>query len=284
MLTPSPAVVRRWVASQLRTQREAAGFTTQAEVAATIGIGRAQLNHFESGRNLPTDDTARLLLELYKADESYIEKFVSTLAHGRSRTRSRAAADDPERFDLYLGLEQGAESISTFDPLTINGLLQHPAYAEAMLQAGRQPLTAAELRRRLRLRMERQAVLDEPHPAQLVSVVAEHVLREPVGGPGVLTAQLDHLLDMMQRPTVDVRVLPHGTGVLPTVHGPFTVLRFPGSDEMTLAYAETLRSSVFYDGPSEVADYLSLMNRLAAAAATAAESMTLIRALREEAK
>ena len=62
------------------------------------------------------------------------------------------------------------------------------------------------------------AVLRADPPLELWAVLDEAVLRRRVGGPGVMAAQLSHLVELGSLPHVHLQVLPHdildiGTGI-----------------------------------------------------------------------
>jgi hypothetical protein len=57
-------------------------------------------------------------------------------------------------------------------------------------------------------RMERQVILDRADPPLLWVVIDEHALRRPVGGRKVMAEQLDHLVEMAQRTSVLIEVVP----------------------------------------------------------------------------
>ncbi|WP_328499410.1 Scr1 family TA system antitoxin-like transcriptional regulator [Streptomyces sp. NBC_00414] len=67
--------------------------------------------------------------------------------------------------------------------------------------------------------MRRQARLHGDRPLHVYAVVWEAALRQLVGGPDVMRAQLEHLLHVAQLPNVRLQVLPFRTGGHPTVSG-----------------------------------------------------------------
>ena len=102
-------------------------------------------------------------------------------------------------------------------------------------------LPESEVDNLVRTRMARQALLSRFRPPTLSVIVDEMVLRRPVGEPGVMYGQLQHLLAMSQRPKIDMRVVPFTTGAYPGLTGPALILEF--ADQPTLVYAETRGAS-----------------------------------------
>ena len=55
--------------------------------------------------------------------------------------------------------------------------------------------------------MKRQQVLSRPDGPKLWAVVDETALRRPVGGPGVMEAQLDRLIELASEPNIALHVV-----------------------------------------------------------------------------
>ena len=75
---------------------------------------------------------------------------------------------------------------------------------ELFLEAGMTPDQAAE---HVRLRLQRQEILDGPDATRVTAVIDESVLYRVVGSPAVLLRQLNHLLELSQRPNVIIQVV-----------------------------------------------------------------------------
>ena len=73
---------------------------------------------------------------------------------------------------------------------------------------------------------------------QLVAIINEVVLRNPIGGAATLRVQLGHLLTAYDLPTVTLQVLPHGRGAHPSLASGFTILAFGDLGEPDMAYVE----------------------------------------------
>jgi hypothetical protein len=77
------------------------------------------------------------------------------------------------------------------------------------------------------VRLERQSLLTKPRAPHLSVVLNEAVLRRPVGGPAVMAAQLHRVLEMTQRASVSVRIVPFNAGAHGGAAGsPFCILDF----------------------------------------------------------
>jgi transcriptional regulator with XRE-family HTH domain len=261
----SPAVIKRWIAFELKRLREDAG-RTRPEAAARIGKAITQIGHLETMRNLPSPSDLEILVTWYGHPER-VEFFLDLLRRAKKgRDWWIGFADvTPEWFSLYLGLESSAVRIEAYDVSAIRGIFQTPAYAEAVIR-GSDPVAAdAEVQRRTELRLARQERLREAdEPVRVWSVLDEATLRRTVGGPAVMREQLEHLLELGKQPNIDIQLLPYDAGAHPGVEGSFTILSFPdelGADN-GIAYVESRIRGIYYEERSEILNYRDVLSRL----------------------
>ncbi|MGH3799624.1 MAG: DUF5753 domain-containing protein [Pseudonocardiaceae bacterium] len=190
-----------------------------------------------------------------------------------------ARASEDERFDLYLAMESSAVQIDSYDSVIVPGLFQTPAYAKAVIRAGRPGLADAELARRLELRMARQDVLSrQPDPPVVWSVLDESVLHRPAGEPQVLVEQLEHLVKLLDLPMVTIQLLPLEVGVHAGIEGTFMILTFPPELEggPGVAYIEPKTRGTYYEDPAEIMTYRNTLRRIQIQARTPEETRTLL--------
>lgn len=281
----SPTALKRWIAFELRRLRDDAG-VSRAAAAERIGKAESQIGHMETGRNLPTVGDAEHLLTLYGHPER-VEVFRDLIKRAKKGRDWWVGWTDamPEWLALYLGLESSAARMDTWDALNVPGILQTRGYAEAIISGGDPTIGAKEVSRRVGLRMERQTVLDRTDaPLQVWCVIAEHALRAPVGGPAVLAEQLDHLLMLTERPTIDVQVLPTAIGAHTGLEGTFALLTYPTElgEDLGTAYVETRIRAIYYESPEEIRVYREALTRLQVAALSPADSRTVIDRIAQE--
>ncbi len=74
----------------------------------------------------------------------------------------------PSCFQAYIGLEEAAALIRTYEAQFVPGLLQTEDYARAVIRLGRMNTPADEIDRRVRLREQRQRLLTGPEPPRAV--------------------------------------------------------------------------------------------------------------------
>jgi hypothetical protein len=111
---------------------------------------------------------------------------------------------------------------------------------------------------------------------RLVAIIAEAVLHNPIGGPAVLAAQLDHLLMAAELDTVSLQVLPTAVGAHAALASGFTVLSFGDLGEPDMAYVEHALGALQLDKEAEVARARLTFDQLRSLALAPAESQQLI--------
>jgi hypothetical protein len=184
---------------------------------------------------------------------------------------------------MYVSLEGAASLIRSYDPHFVPGLLQTEEYARAVLTSGAVGQTSPDdIERHVALRMQRQDLLTRQDAPRLWVVMDETALRRPVGGPEVMRAQIDKLLDATGLPHVTLQIAEFSAGPHPGTYGPFVVFRFAMPELPDMVYSEYLTGAVYLDARAEVATYLEVMDRMAAQAATARRTKEILRDLRKE--
>lgn len=186
----------------------------------------------------------------------------------------------PHWFKEFLELEAEARMIQSFDVQALPGFFQTEDYASTVLGASWPPLDPTELGHLLSARMKRQRMMERDRPPLLTVVLEETVLRRPIGGVDVMTAQLDQLETTAKNPFVQIQVLPFDRGVHPALDGAFVLLDM-GKGER-LAYVEGPGSGQVIANPAEVEEYEQRFGTLRTLALSPAESLNLIARYKEE--
>ncbi len=274
----SPAVLRRWIALELKRLRKAAGHR-QRDAAERIGRTHQQVANQEAAKSLPPQSDLEVLLDHYGVPDraEFMIKLLTAAKKGKDWWAHLSGAV-PDWFDLFLGLEAGATELGSFDALLVPGLLQTRAYAESVIRADTD-LTDEEVRQRLELRIGRQRILErDDEPVRLWTVLDESVLYRQRGGPEVMREQLAHLLTMCDRPRIDIQVLPLNAGAHQAEQcGTFTVMKFPHEmNDPGIVYIESIDSGDYLQEPHEVELYERALQRVRALAATPDESRVII--------
>lgn len=280
----SPTALKWWIAAELRRLREAGG-CTRRQAAERLGKATAQIGHLETGRNLPTAADLESLLTCYGVPRR-VELF-RDLLHRAKRGRdwwSGYADAMHGQLGLLLGLEALAAQIQVYHAVQVPELFQTSSYAEAVIRGGDPAGSDHQVARRVELRTARQQILlGRDEPPQIVAVLDEGVLHRQVGGPQVLGAQLNRLVELAECPSVDIRVLPT-TAAAYNVAAAFTWLMFPPEleDDHGVVHVETLTCHNYYDKPVDVQSHRHALTTLRAHALSGAESVLLIQRIAKE--
>lgn len=192
----SGSTVRRiLLGSQLRRLREAKGISRE-EAGYEIRASESKISRMELGRvSFKERDVADLLTMYGVGDETERAALLGLAAEANAQGWWHNYNDIlPSWFQVYVGLEEAASVIRTYEVQFVPGLLQTPEYARAVVIAGQPSASAAEVDRRVGLRMQRQSILYRDKPPRLWVVLDEAALRRPIGGREVMRDQVRHLI------------------------------------------------------------------------------------------
>jgi transcriptional regulator with XRE-family HTH domain len=280
------------VGARLRKLRESARVTRE-DAGDAIRGSESKISRLELGRSRFKQRDVRDLLDLYGVAEDERATLLALAEHANAPGWWRAYGDVvPAWFEPYLGLEQAAGIIRTFEVQYVPGLLQTKEYARAVLQVGagdaRETETATatetELRTDLRtdLRMRRQQILHRDNPTRLWAVIDEAALRRPIGGAAVMRAQIRHLIEIAQLTHVNIQVAPFSVGGKATAGGPITKLRFHEDELPDVVYLEQIMGALYLGKPAEKLYHWIVLNRLATEAPPPAETTGILRRILSE--
>jgi transcriptional regulator with XRE-family HTH domain len=275
-----PMALRIALGTHLRRLREASG-VTPGQAGEAIRATHSKISRLERGRSGAKQRDVADLLTLYGITDEAAREDLLALARQASTPGWWQQYNDvlPRWFELYVGLEKAASIIRTYEVQFVHGLLQTEDYARAVILIANAHASTEEIDRRVSVRMKRQQLLTQPDAPELWTVLDEAVLRRPPGGPEVMRAQLEHLLQISDLPNVTVQIVPFDAGPHAAAGGPFTILRFPEPDLPDLVYLEQLNSAVYLDHPDDVIDYVTVVDQLCIQAETGAASKDMLRAL-----
>jgi transcriptional regulator with XRE-family HTH domain len=264
-----PTVRRFVVGSQLRRLREARDITREAAGYAIRGSA-SKISRMELGRvSFKKRDVADLLT-LYGVTDSEQRAALLRMAEQANDPAWWQTYEDvlPGWFHTYVGLEEAASLIRTYEVLFLPGLLQTEGYARAVIAAGAPEQSEEEVERRVDLRMRRQRVLTGAGLTHLWTVLDEAALRRLSGTRSIVQAQIRHLLAGNDRPNVTIQMMPLRPGAHAVDGGSFSILRFPDPDLPDVVYVEHLTGAQYLDKREHVDRYVQVMNRLTIEALT----------------
>ncbi|MET9732944.1 helix-turn-helix transcriptional regulator [Streptomyces sp. NPDC006458] len=276
----SPTARRRRLSFELKRLREQSGLTC-AQVGTALDWSGSKVNRMEtgSGRVQPSDIDA--LCRFYDTGDE-LRDFLKSLAR-QAKVRGwwqTHGAGVPEWFNIYIGLEQGASTFRQYQCELVPGLMQSEAYAGELHRSGGH-MSAEDIVRAVRVRMERQAMLRRSDAPDAWFIVNEGALRHVIGDRSVMREQLDRVLEAAELPSVTLQVLPFDAGTYPAT-GPFTMLGFPAPEDPDLVYRDGITDAVYLEGEHHVREYTRAFDGLRAAALSPQRSALLIETIRKE--
>jgi transcriptional regulator with XRE-family HTH domain len=258
-----PTVLRILLGAQLRRLREAKGISRE-DAGYLIRASESKISRMELGRVGFKERDIADLLSLYGITRQDERAALLALARQAKTPGWWQRYGDilPSWFQTYLGLEEAASLIRTYEVQFVPGLLQTEDYARAVITHGNPGAPGEEIERRVSLRLKRQQLLSRSDPPQLWAVVDEAALRRPMGSSAVMAAQIEGLIKASELPNVTLQVLPFHVGAHSAEAGAFTILRFPEPDLPDVVYTEQLTGALYLDKREDVDAYMATVDRL----------------------
>ncbi|MGK5447231.1 helix-turn-helix domain-containing protein [Streptomyces radiopugnans] len=258
----APTVGQIVLGLRLRDLRERAGKSFE-EAARVLSVTTSTVRRMEKAEVGLRPLYVKALLESYGIGAEEVDAFLALVEKAnRPGWWHRFRSVLPDWFSLYVSLESEADLIRSYEPHCVPGLLQTEDYARALLRTGFPRADEEELDRRVALRMGRQQLLAKPDAPRLWAVLDEQVLRRPVGGAGVMRAQIDRLVEVCARSEISLQIMPFSAGPHPGMFGPFQLFRFSYPELPDIVYTESLTGAVYIDERPEVTTYLEALDRM----------------------
>jgi len=276
----APTARRIVLGAQLRRLREAADIT-RADAGYAIRGSDSKISRMELGRvGFKERDVVDLLTMYGVSDEDERRVFLEMVRKSNERGWwHRYTGTMPNWFHDFVGLEESASLIQSYELQFVPGLLQTEAYIRAVISHGRPDLITADGERRVQLRLQRQKVLTRQTAPRLWAVVDEAVLHRPIGGPRTQREQIEHLLELTRQPNITVQVLPYEQSGY-AAEGAFSMLRFAEPSLPDVVYVEHLAGALYLDRPEEIELYSRVLDRLAVDAESPDRSRQLLSKIR----
>ncbi|OQD55780.1 transcriptional regulator [Streptomyces phaeoluteigriseus] len=271
----NPTVRRRRLGQELRKLREDKGMTAE-QVADRLLVSQSKISRLENGRRSISQRDVRDLCGVYEVeDQRIVDSLMQMAKDSRQQGWWHAFGDVP--YSVYIGLETDAASLRVYDPQVVPGLLQTRQYAETLISGALPETAAAEIEKRVQVRMRRQERISaEENPLRLWTVMDEAALRRIVGDKSLMRDQLDHLVEQSRLPHVTVQVIPFDMGAHPGLNGQYAILEFPDAADSSVVYIEGVTSDLYLEKPNDVQKYSVMYEHLRAQALNVDQSRQFI--------
>jgi transcriptional regulator with XRE-family HTH domain len=261
----------------LQELRQQAGVKAE-EAAAELKTTRPTLTRYETGEVLPAWGSVRMLLMFYGATAEDLARASQLFDDAKDEPKPvRLTPGASRAFRNLVSAERDAVRERVLAPYVVPGLLQTERYARALLAAGT-TLHNPDLRPNsvVAIRMDRKKPLEGPDPMVLHVLVDEAVIRREVGGRQVLCEQLEHLLEMAERPNITLQVIPYTVGAYGTMNGSFTIVDYPEPDATPGVYLEYPADGDWVDDAEDVQRFAATFDQVTRLALTPTDTTDLI--------
>ncbi|MFJ1550561.1 helix-turn-helix domain-containing protein [Streptomyces sp. NPDC088246] len=265
----SPTALSMALGSRLRALRTAAGVSAK-EAATEIRCSEAKISRLERGQSPPQPGDVSCLMRRYGAVDEIEDACELARRANEPGWWEEFGSVVPPWFDKFLGLQEAADLIRTYEVQLVPGLLQTEEYARAVTMSGVPLAGPEEVRARVGLRTRRQELLHREFSPKLWAVVDWPVLHRPLGSSGLMCRQLEHLIEMSHSPNIKLQVLPPDCLAIGT---PVTLLRFGLPDLPDVVYLEHPTGANYIDKPEDTAQYRSMLDQLSMKALSPAETL-----------
>jgi transcriptional regulator with XRE-family HTH domain len=258
--------------SDLRTLRKDAGLSAE-EVANRIGKHQSTVTRWERGEFDPTEADVATLLGLFGVTHGEAWERLIDLARQNRHGSSHWVADGiGTHLAALIELERAATTITSVNANLVPGLLQTGDYARSiMLGAG---LDQGKAEQGAIVRVGRQEVLTRHRPVNYVAYVGEYAIRYPACADTVMFGQLNHLIQMAQRPNVHLHIIPFSVRYSPAFGGSYLMFSFARDEPVV--HADVLMSPVALASNRSVQNYRELTKVVKEGALDEDSSVSLI--------
>jgi len=272
-------VAKRRLSRVLVAMRVRAGLSVN-EATDKLGWRRGRLNRFEANDwRLPEGSFIRDLARIYGASGEKSAELEDLTRRASARPWWRGYEDVFGKGNEFPGFENDAARISLYMPLLVPGLLQSPAYIEALLRVG---LWSGQWRERaLEARLRRQRILNRTDGTapRLVAVITEASLLYQWGSRDDRRAQIAHLATMSRRPHVELRLLRFAGGHHPGMLSQINLFDFPDDDDPSVVYLENDVGIQEVTKADDVTNYTTIFGQIREAALPTTATTTYLEKL-----
>jgi transcriptional regulator with XRE-family HTH domain len=284
-----PLGPRRHIAAALKQLREDSG-KLLSDVAndSRVMISTSKLSRLENAQGRPLPRDIRDLIRYYEIEGTPRAAELRQWVEAAQRRGWWTDFDDEvlEGLDAHLAYEADATVERTYTLPFVPALLQTEDYARAVFR-DMEKRSEDEIRQLLEVRQVRRRALDERKglkPLELVAVTHESTLRQGVGSPQILAAQLDELVGQSQAPNVRLHILPFNARPVFSMTCMWAYFEYQGVGdlEQDVVHIETPAGFWSIEDPARVADYRKAHNALVEASLSEDDSRSRIRSIRDE--
>jgi hypothetical protein len=265
--------------------RDATG-KTQQQAASVLDATNSKIVKMEQGLVPMRDIDIRALCEFYGLeDPKTLSRLLALAKLDRERRKTKGwwqHAPQARGIAEYIAMEDAASEIRTWQQSLIPGLLQTPEYTRGVVVSAGLWQDPDEIEGVVDVRQKRQARLSGSDPLQFYAVIGEGVLHQQVGGPNVMRAQLQHVIEVAELPNVRVQVLPFRAGGHACIGGSFNIVSFSEAEAVDVVHVDSIAATVWVENEADSTTYSSFFDRTARLSLAPKDSLRLIESIYED--
>jgi hypothetical protein len=222
------------------------------EVTSRAMFSPTKLSRLETGRVGASPRDIRDLCIVYGiTDPAERDRLMGLAREGKQRAWW-------QRYDVpyatYIGLEAEAASIRNYDTDIVPGLLQVEGYARALFAVD-PDFSPVKIDNSVEVRIRRQALLTKGDAPIFHFIIDEGALRRPIGGPAVMKAQLDRIMQVAILSKITFQVIPLGVGAHPGLDSNFVIVEFDKPVVNDVVYLEGPAGNVYLESVADLARF-----------------------------
>lgn len=258
--------------ARIRSSREARGWT-QAELSDRLGVSPGHISAVEVARKSPSVHFAKL------ADTAF--GLVGTDATFERQWREMQHGFMLEGYPEYAGFQSRAAEIRLFETGVIPGLLQTREYTRVLTDSAvqRGEITPEQASERIDFLKEQQTTLVRTSPPLVFAVLDESCIRNSIGGPVLMDAQLARLVEFARQSNTSLQIAPFSMGERKPLRRLVYLLTMP--DRSLMSYVESQTHGHLERDLASVLPLVRAYHQLQIEAASQAESVAMIEQLRK---
>lgn len=222
----------------------------------------------------------RAMLDLYKVTDPKRRGAIETLVR-QARERGWWEKYSPYLPAAYVGFENEASAISTYQCDVVPGLLQTADYTRALVARALGD-DQTEVERLVESRQRRKKIFERTEPPKLWAILDESALLH-IPDRAVFREQVQHLVRLATEvKTITIQVVPIAAGLHSGLGNRFVILDYEDELDLSVIYLELHGQALYIEEKPRVADYRDLFNLIQLDALHPSESIPYLRSMLEK--
>ncbi|MET0134179.1 MAG: helix-turn-helix transcriptional regulator [Kibdelosporangium sp.] len=260
---PAP-VMKIVLGHELRRLRTVAGLT-QEEVATVLHCSQQKVDYFERGGGVRFVELKELF-ETYRVADT--DRAYAMELHAESDRRAKRGGFRSrfrQHLRLLVDMEPTCHRLYSYRGMVVPGLLQTEDYMRTLFRAWRPAPTPDQIDLDTVARLARQEVLDDAG-RDFWFIVDEAVLRRTAGSCQSMKAQVLRLVEVIDRPNVELQLVPFSAGYYMGQAHDYTIFGYNVEPHVDIVYRDQHDGGEYVDDTKRTPKYVTLWEQQKAAA------------------